>query len=213
LAAVRCDARRYASPCINAAFSGLRRVARPRVAPEERGYITGISAYLSASSAATANGPEADPNGVRLGDTSDSVTARHLEAHSGVDDRGQATLVGHVSTSVGFGYTFAGGRVAYIQWGTNATGSLPELAALALPAGDSPATAILVVAKNESDGVSWEYRFLGFHPCDGDTGWKLSQQSLRHDGTRSYDVLPVTCPTTKAERDFYFDITSYFGKL
>lgn len=85
-------------------------------------------------------------------------------------------------------------------------------AAPAIPSGDSPATAIVDPETNESAGVDWEYRFLRAHPCDGETAWKLQQQALVNAGNRVYDKLHVVCPTTKIERDFYFDITSYFGK-
>jgi hypothetical protein len=69
--------------------------------------------------------------------------------------------------------------------------------------------------QNESDGVAWEYRFLAFHPCaDADHGrWQLKNQALLHANGRAYDRLHVVCPPTKAERDFYFDISSYFGKM
>ena len=67
--------------------------------------------------------------------------------------------------------------------------------------------------QNETDGVAWEYLYLSYNPCDADTQWKLQNQSLIRVNERAYDRLHVICPTTKAERDFYFDITSYFGKL
>jgi hypothetical protein len=54
---------------------------------------------------------------------------------------------------------------------------------------------------------------LGYHPCDGDARWKLEKQALMHDNGHVYDELRVVCPSTKAERRFYFDIGSYFGKL
>ena len=85
--------------------------------------------------------------------------------------------------------------------------------AAAAPDGDSPATAIVDPQTNESDGVKWEYAYLRSHPCDGDTGWKLQQQSLIQVNNRVYDRLHVVCPTSKVERDFYFDITAYFGRF
>jgi hypothetical protein len=43
--------------------------------------------------------------------------------------------------------------------------------------------------------------------------WKLQSQSLLSQNGRAFDKLHAVCPPTKAERDFYFDITNYFGKL
>ena len=79
--------------------------------------------------------------------------------------------------------------------------------------GDSFATAILDMQENEDAGVAWEYRFLAFHPCAENTRWQLKNQALTKNGGRAYDLLHVVCPATKAERDFYFDITSFYGKL
>jgi len=67
--------------------------------------------------------------------------------------------------------------------------------------------------RNETDDVAWEYRYLAFHPCDKDTRWRLIHQSVVKQGEHAYDRLHVVCPTTKAERDFYFDNIAYFGKL
>ena len=86
------------------------------------------------------------------------------------------------------------------------------LGCVELPAGSSPATAIVDPKANETDGVAWEYAYLRAHPCDGDAQWKVRQQALITAGQRAYDRLHVVCPTTKVERDYFFDITSYFGK-
>jgi hypothetical protein len=84
---------------------------------------------------------------------------------------------------------------------------------LTAPSGEAIASANLDLQPNESDGVTWEYRYLAFHPCSQAASWKLQRQSLLHDGARAYDDLHVVCPPTKAERDFYFDVTRYFGKV
>jgi hypothetical protein len=81
-----------------------------------------------------------------------------------------------------------------------------------VPMGETPATAIVDPETNESGGVAWEYRYLRDHPCDGDAAWKVQQQALVQANKRVYDRLHVVCPTTKVERDVFFDITSYFGK-
>ena len=109
-------------------------------------------------------------------------------------------------------YEFQGGRVRSFQWGILDPG-LPELPALADPAGDSIATAVLDLQKTESQGTIWETLYLGYHRCDGPTPWTLTLQSTVRENGHVYDRLHATCPSTKSERDFYFDITSYYGKL
>ena len=83
---------------------------------------------------------------------------------------------------------------------------------MSAPAGDSLFAAILDKQANESDGVAWEYRYLAFHPCSGDTRWQLQNQSVMHAAGRAYDRLQVTARRRTPQRDFYFDITGYFGK-
>ena len=71
--------------------------------------------------------------------------------------------------------------------------------------------AIVIVADNERTGVDAEYAYLRAHPCDGGA-WKLSKQALVRNGGKPYDVLSVTCGGGAPKRDFYFDISSFFGK-
>jgi hypothetical protein len=153
-----------------------------------------------------------DPSGVRVGDTLDTVKAKHPDFRAGVDDDGSPYLIGKASPSVAVVYSFEEGRVSRFQWGTKPLESAPERPPLTEPSGTSPAEAILDVQKNESDGTAWEYRYIAFHPCADGARWQLKEQSLLRVNGRSYDLLRVVCSTTKARRDFFFDITSYFGK-
>jgi len=180
---------------------------------EERGYVQGVGIFAVTKGGDPSKIFPADPNGVVLGDTIQTVESRRLDARKQTDDKGAVTIVGKLSPEAGYSYEFKDGKVASIYWGVPVPKGAPDLPALTEPDGGSPAGAITIVQNSEMTGVQWEYRFLAFHPCDGDTGWKLQQQSIVRDGTRSFDRLHVICPTTKAERDYYFDITSYFGKL
>jgi len=154
-----------------------------------------------------------DPSGIRLGEPVEDVKKAHPDFTARTEDDGTPTLTGHVTPAVAAVYSFAGDRLHSFQWIAALPASSPALAPLTMPSGDSTATAILDMMKNESDGVAWEYRYLAFHPCDKDTRWRLVNQSLLKQGERAYDRLHVACPSTKTERDFYFDITAYFGKL
>ncbi|HEY1976980.1 MAG TPA: hypothetical protein VGG89_10565 [Candidatus Baltobacteraceae bacterium] len=178
-----------------------------------RGYIEAVHVFTTAPPVQALAGAAPDPSGVRLGDTLDDVKTKHSDFTSDTADDGAVRLSGRASQAPGVvvTYEFAGGKVRSFQWTipVTATGAA---AVPAEPSGDSATTAILDVQGNEFTGVRWEYMYVAFHPCDEHTSWKPQQQALLHANGRSYDRLHVVCPTTKAERDFYFDITSYFGK-
>lgn len=180
---------------------------------EKRGYIQAFSATTKDVSAGGFESVPPDPSGVRLGDTLESVEKLHPEFHAEAADDGSPQLIGEVANPTGgVAYEFQGGRVRSFQWGILDPG-LPELPALADPPGDSIATAVLVLQKTESQGTNWETLYLGYHRCDGRTRWNLAQQTTVRENGHVYDRLRVSCPSTKTERDFYFDITDYFGKL
>lgn len=179
---------------------------------ERNGYVTGFEVFTdSLDKDAAVVAP--DPSGVRLGDSMDTVKAKHPDFHQRSDEDGNPFMIGRISSTLGAVYTFQNGRVRMFQWAALLASSLPELAAITVPPGDSPSTAILDIQKNETDGAAWEYRFLSFHPCSDKGRWQLKTQALIKDQGRSYDRLHVFCSDSKAERDFYFDISSFFGKL
>lgn len=182
------------------------------LAIEEQGYVTGFEAVIESTPADVNSTVPPDPSGVRLGDTLESVKAKHPSFHSETGPDGNPALVGRISGTVGAAYGFENNRVRLFHWVMLVSGP-PLSERLSEPSGDSAKTAILDVQQNEADGTSWEYRYLSFQPCDGQALWHLQRQSLVNQGGRAYDILHVVCPTTKSERDFYFDITSYFGKM
>lgn len=212
---------RIGDPLRVVAFENGQRVARYWVphadalffAIEQRGYVVGLRAAADAPPTGPVAEVPADPSGVRIGDTLTSVRALHPDFHYETPAGGPPALVGRANAHVGVVYEFGSDRVQSFQWGTMVPATFPDRPDAGQPTGNSPADAIYDVQRNESDGVDWEYVYLSYHPCDGETRWKLQQQSLINAGGRAYDRLHVVCPTTKAERDFYFDITSYFGKL
>ncbi len=180
---------------------------------EVRGYIKVIDIFTDAAPTAVFENVPPDQLGVRLGDTFEAAQQQAAQLHRDTDEGGAPILIGRLTPAIGAAYSFQGNRVQSIHWTTALPAAAPDLPPLTLAAGDAISSAIFVVQKNEMDGVAWEYRFLSFHPCADGAFWKLKSQSLLHDGGRAYDRLHVFCPPTKAERDFYFDITSYFGKL
>jgi hypothetical protein len=177
---------------------------------EENGHVAGFMGFDESGTAP--EGVPADPSGVTIGDTVDAVKAKHPDFQLSQDPQKTPTLSGRVG-DVDVTYDVANGHVTDFEWSRPfEPSSVPALPSIADPAGDSYATAILDAQNDEMSGVSWEYRYLAFHPCSGDERWKLKMQSLRNSGGKAYDVLHVVCPSTNAERDFFFDITRYFGK-
>jgi hypothetical protein len=180
---------------------------------ERKGYIRSFEIFAEPAPTDTVQSIPVDPSGVRLGDTLQSVASKHSDFHQSVDPEGRPLLVGRISATTGAAYSFENGRVRNINWVIKLADYLSELPPVALPAGDSVSTAILDVQKDEIAGAAWEYRFLAFHPCGAKVRWQLKSQALIQADGRPYDVLHVVCPETKSERDFVFDISSYFGKF
>lgn len=201
---------------------GTRRVARYWLAGsnstyvlviEERGYVVSFDAFTDAQPTSVFVNVPPDPFGVRLGETLDDVKAKHPDFRGDVDEESNPFLVARQSPTTGVEYSFQGNRVRRFQWATPVPTSKASLAPLTAPSGDALSSAILDMQQDETKGVAWEYRYLAFHPCTENASWKLENQSLVKEDGRAYDRLHVVCPTTKSERDFYFDITSYYGKL
>ncbi len=180
---------------------------------EEGGYVSSFEAFSDVAPTAVLDNVAPDPSGVRLGDTLEAVKSVHPDYQSAIDQDDRPLLVARISPTTHAGYTFDDGRLRSFQWVTSAHPAQPALPPLSAPAGDSLFAAILDKQANETDGLAWEYRYLAFHPCSGDARWQLKNQSLMREAGRAYDRLHVVCPATNAERDFYFDITSFFGKL
>lgn len=180
---------------------------------EDGGYISSFEAFTDVVPTAVLDNVVADPSGVRLGDTLETVKSAHPDYHSAIDPDDRPLLAVRISPTTNASYVFDNGRLRSFQWTTTAQTARPALPPLTAPTGDSLFAAILDKQFNESDGVAWEYRYLAFHPCSGDTRWQIKSQSAMHASGRAYDRLHVVCPATNAQRDFYFDITSFFGKV
>lgn len=195
-------------------------------ASSENGYVTAFEAFLEGEdpSAPLLNVP-ADPSGVRLGDTMQSVEAIHPEFHPQEYDPG-LYCAGHCASgpfyvmrgrgplpNVEVMYEFDAGRVADFTWYLTSAPQ-PPLAEPPEPDGESTRTALLDVQRDEEDGVNWERLYIANQFCDnGGEVWQIQSQSLMEYRGRAYDRVHVVCPGTSGERDFYFDISSYFGKL
>jgi hypothetical protein len=160
-----------------------------------------------------------DPSGITLGLTTDQVAAKHPNANRRVDGDWvwlYEPVAGQRNLAVLYKF-FLTGRLQSIDYflapndkATPPPGAFP---ALTEPAGNSYDSAILDGAKDEISGVTWETLYLALHPCAPNQRWKMQKQSLQNHANREYDILHVACPSTNVERDYFFDITGYYGKL
>ena len=82
-----------------------------------------------------------------------------------------------------------------------------------LHGGTSFDDAIVLKAPSEAVGVKSEYAYLAVHPCAGSGRWQPKHQALQKQRDVPYDVLTVTCTSDNSQRDFYFNIAGYFGKM
>jgi len=181
---------------------------------EQSGYVIGFRASFETAPQAPQTNVPADPSGVRLGDTLDSIKVSHPGLHASTDSDGTQMLVGRTDQpNVGAAYEFDNGRARSFQWSIRLPPDLPAIQQAVQPSGASTSDAILDAQSSEDTGVDWEYAYLAYHPCDGRTRWSIQNQSVSSTGGRDYDRLHVVCSTTKTERDFYFDITPYYGKI
>lgn len=67
--------------------------------------------------------------------------------------------------------------------------------------------AIVIKAKNETDGIAAEYKWLR----ENYPGHTLIKQSLHAEGKKHYDIMQIKTKEGN-EKSIYFDITNFFGK-
>ncbi len=153
----------------------------------------------------------ADPNGGALG-----MTAQALQAVRGAP---VATLDGgeHLAYADRGGarwfYTIVNGTVTRIELASPAPPpAAAQVIADARHDGSSVEHALIVNAATESDGVQAEMSYIGGLSCDESGRWQVTGQELVPAGGRYYDLLHAVCSVSKHPRDFYFDVTSFFGK-
>jgi len=78
--------------------------------------------------------------------------------------------------------------------------------------GLSPEDAIVIEAEDEMRGIAAEYAWLAQHLGQRGKAWELEIQALmQHDG-RYMDCLKVKLRDGTV-RDYYFDISAFFGKM
>lgn len=79
--------------------------------------------------------------------------------------------------------------------------------------GSSVASAIVVTAKTELDGISAEHDYIAKKVCADGGRWLWTKQAVRFAGSLKYDQIDTKCSSSDDVRSFFFDITSFYGKL
>ena len=78
--------------------------------------------------------------------------------------------------------------------------------------GSSKEQAIIILnAKTEREGVDAEYSYLEEILGEENIYWKFLYQHFIDDGNKQYDILHIDV-VDGAEKEFYFDITDFYGK-
>jgi len=78
--------------------------------------------------------------------------------------------------------------------------------------GNSISEAVVILeARNEQEGVEAEYIYLFEKVGQKNVDWELKSQSLISKNGRFYDRLIIKL-SDGSEKNFYFDISDFFGK-
>lgn len=152
-----------------------------------------------------------DPFGISLGDTADQVAAtRGKPSHV---YQTPEPAVGYATPGGTWVYLLRDGSVHAVMLASNEQPSASSGPPIHDPHdGSSTAAAYILNAKNEDEGVHFEYFYTAtLGGCGG--GWKVTRQSLISQKDRNYDALDLVCPDSNKEMTVYFDISSFFGKL
>jgi hypothetical protein len=184
---------------------------------ERDGVVTSIELFVAGIVTGPIAGLPASPTGVSIGMAVDDAISRrgapaaHTESHLTYAFKGGIAETYGIQNGLINSITFL--LLPTIATSTINPNAGPSLAPFREPDGMTPDTAILDMMPKEDPGVRWEYIYLAFHPCDGTTQWKRPTRSMVVQGARRFDKFHLVCETTHTERDLWFDITPYFGKL
>lgn len=71
----------------------------------------------------------------------------------------------------------------------------------------------MVQATTETIGIETEHSYLSYHGCTFFFGAHVTHQALLTHNGKQYDRLTLSGCRGDGNRDYYFDITSFYGKL
>jgi tRNA A22 N-methylase len=61
--------------------------------------------------------------------------------------------------------------------------------------------------------IAEEYEIIKGTKCACGGGYQVKMQSLHEDKGKYYDILHCECMKCKEQKEFIFDINSFFGKM
>lgn len=79
--------------------------------------------------------------------------------------------------------------------------------------GSSTENALVVNATSTYEGVSLENEYLESKCGKWDIDYTIDRQIQIDHNSRKYDLIYVTMKKDGSKREFWFDVTSFFGKL
>lgn len=79
--------------------------------------------------------------------------------------------------------------------------------------GSSVEQAVIIEAPDSFTGVDAEYQFLSEHLGRRDVDWTVVKQANLRVKDREYDRITVELKPSGKKVDYYFDITSFYGKI
>ncbi|HEY8313787.1 MAG TPA: hypothetical protein VIG51_06395 [Candidatus Baltobacteraceae bacterium] len=178
----------------------------------ERGNVASVEVRPSPVGDQLTKGDDPSALGVHFGDTAKELLAIGKDRFISAGSAGDGTFRGDDGLEYTFGMTAAKVTTILARLPKDRLDVLPAYtSAPTLHGGASYADALVVKAANEDVGVRSEYAYIMMHPCAGGR-WKTTHQTLdKHDGV-FYDKLSAQCDAGKGNRDFYFNISDYFGK-
>lgn len=154
----------------------------------------------------------ADPFGGALG-----MSATALQTARGAPiatyDSGSSVAYG-APDGVRWFYTIDSGVVSAIEESRPLPPPPPPAQVMADAAhdGSSIAKALVVTAATDADALNAEYVYIRGLECGVSGTWQVTGQNLITQKARYYDQLHAACTTSNIVRDFYFDITTSYGK-
>jgi hypothetical protein len=77
--------------------------------------------------------------------------------------------------------------------------------------GSTKEDAVVISVPDSNGGISAEYEYVEKKCGSRGKGWRLVRQGVILDPDRQYDILTVKL-RYGTFRDFYFDITAFFGR-
>jgi hypothetical protein len=154
----------------------------------------------------------ADPLGGALGMSASALATVRGTPIASYD--GGASVAYGAPDGVRWFYTFDSGVVSAIEESTPLPPTPPpaQVVADAAHDGSSIVKALVVAATDDAAATNAEYVYLQGLACGTSAHWQVTTQRLIEQGGRYYDQLHAVCSETKAERDFYFDVTASYGK-